>query len=125
MVFLRSRQYRSCAKHMTVLPSKLAKQDFQRILYHKNERRNGMSCYSEGEIAKVVLEIIKDNPGIRTSRLIDTARKKMRPDGEDLEILDNRNDDKFSQKVRNIKSHDTISSMVRTVGERNRQWFLK
>lgn len=84
-----------------------------------------MSCYSENEIANVVLGIIKDNPGIRTSELIDMARNEMRPNGEDLEILDNRNDDKFSQKVRNIKSHDTISAMVRTVGERNRQWFLK
>ena len=84
-----------------------------------------MSCYSENEIANVVLGIIKDNPGMRTSELIDMARKEMRPNGEDLEILDNRNDDKFSQKVRNIKSHDTISAMVRTVGERNRQWFLK
>ena len=71
-----------------------------------------MSCYSENEIANVVLGIIKDNPGMRTSELIDMARKEMRPSGEDLEILDNRNDDKFSQKVRNIKSHDTISAMV-------------
>lgn len=84
-----------------------------------------MSCYSENEIANVVLGIIKDNPGMRTSELIDMARKEMRPNGEDLEILDNRNDDKFSQKVRNIKSHDTISAMVRTVDERHRQWFLK
>ena len=84
-----------------------------------------MSCYSENEIANVVLGIIKDNPGMRTSELIDMARKEMRPNGEDLEILDNRNDDKFSQKVRNIKSHDTISAMVKTVGERDRQWFLK
>jgi len=27
---------------------------------------------------------------------------------QDLEILANRNDDKFSQKVRNLKSHDTL-----------------
>jgi hypothetical protein len=84
-----------------------------------------MSCYSENEIVDVVLEIIKNNPGIRTSALIDEARRIMRPDGEDLEILDNRNDDKFSQKVRNIKSHDTIASLVRTVGIRDRQWYLK
>ena len=43
----------------------------------------------------------------------------------DLEILDNRDDDKFSQKVRNIKSHDTIASLVYTVGQRDRQWYLK
>lgn len=84
-----------------------------------------MSCYSENEIVDVVLEIIRNNPGIRTSALIDEARRIMRPDGEDLEILDNRNDDKFSQKVRNIKSHDTIAALVTTVGVRDRQWYLK
>lgn len=84
-----------------------------------------MSCYSEDQIVLVVLEIIKDHPGIRTSELIDEARRIMKPSGEDLEILDNRNDDKFSQKVRNIKSHDTIESLVRTEGERNRRWYLK
>lgn len=84
-----------------------------------------MSCFSENEIAGVVLEIIKNNPGIRTSELIDKSRAQMKPDGEDLEILDNRNDDRFSQKVRNIKSHNTIATQVRTVGQRNRQWFLK
>ena len=84
-----------------------------------------MSCYSENQIAVVVLEIIKDNPGIRTSGLIAEARRRMRPDGEDLEILDNRDDDKFSQKVRNIKSHDNIASLVYKVGQRDSQWYLK
>jgi len=84
-----------------------------------------MSCYSENEIVDVVLEIIRNNPGIRTSELIAEARAQMNPSGEDLEILDDRNDDKFSQKVRNIKSHNTIAELVRTVGQRNRQWFLK
>ncbi|MBE6957199.1 MAG: hypothetical protein E7450_07080 [Ruminococcaceae bacterium] len=82
-----------------------------------------MSCYTENEIADVVLNIIREHPGIRTSALITEARARMHPDGEDLVILDNRNDDKFSQKVRNIKSHDTIAAQVRTVGERDRQWF--
>lgn len=49
-----------------------------------------MSCYSEDQIVTVVLEIIKLNPGIRTSELIDEARKIMKPSGEDLEILNNR-----------------------------------
>ena len=84
-----------------------------------------MSCYSENEIADVVLDIIRDYPGIHTSGLIEEARRRMQPTGEDLEILDNRNDDKFSQKVRNIKSHDKIAVLVETVGERNRQWYLK
>ena len=84
-----------------------------------------MSCYSEDQIVTVVLEIIKLNPGIRTSELIEEARKIMKPSGEDLEILNNRNDDKFSQKVRNIKSHDTIAAIVETRGNRNRRWYLK
>ena len=84
-----------------------------------------MSCYSEKEIADVVISIIEKQPGIRTSEMIDEARRIMKPSGEDLEILDNRNDDKFSQKVRNIKSHDSIADRVWTDGERNRRWYLK
>lgn len=83
-----------------------------------------MSCYSEDEIVKVVLKIIADNPGIRTSGLIEKARDIMKPSGEDLEILKNRSDDKFSQKVRNIKSHNTIIHLVKTSGEQNRRWYM-
>ena len=32
----------------------------------------------------------------------------MNPSGEDLQILDNRSDDKFSQKVRNLKAHNAF-----------------
>ena len=71
------------------------------------------------------MEIIKNNPGIRTSDLIGEARRIMQPSGDDLTILENRNDDKFSQKVRNIKSHDTIINETDTIGERNRQWYIK
>ena len=84
-----------------------------------------MSCYSEDEIVPVALDIIGKNPGIRTSDLIHEARAIMKPSGEDLEILHDRNDDKFSQKVRNIKSHDTIAHLVHTVGDWDRQWYLK
>ncbi len=83
-----------------------------------------MSCYSEAEIAEVVIDIIRNNPGIRTSEMISEARRIMEPSGEDLQILQDRNDDKFSQIVRNIKSHDTLTGMIRTVGEKNRQWYL-
>ena len=57
-----------------------------------------MSCYSEAEIAEVVIDIIRNNPGIRTSEMISEARRIMEPSGEDLQILQDRNDDKFSQK---------------------------
>ena len=55
-----------------------------------------MSCYSEAEIAEVVIDIIRNNPGIRTSEMISEARRIMEPSGEDLQILQDRNDDKFS-----------------------------
>lgn len=84
-----------------------------------------MSNYSETEIVNVALDIIRANPGIRTSELIYAARSIMKPSGQDLDILNNRNDDKFSQKVRNIKSHDTIQQLVRTTDEINRQWYIK
>ncbi len=34
----------------------------------------------------------------------------MKPSGEDLQILSGRSDDKFSQKVRNLKSHETFEA---------------
>ncbi|WP_181881903.1 hypothetical protein [Helicobacter sp. MIT 14-3879] len=49
----------------------------------------------------------------------------MNPDGEDLAILKDRNDDKFSQKVRNLKSHNTLQNKVITIGDTNRQWYSK
>lgn len=84
-----------------------------------------MSEFSEYEIVPVVVDIIARRPGIRTSELIAEARTIMHPTGEDLVILNDRIDDKFSQKVRNMKSHNTIADKVVTVGERNRQWYLK
>jgi len=82
-----------------------------------------MTNYTENQIAPVAYEIIRANPGIRTSSLIDRVREEMRPDGEDLEILAGRNDDKFSQKVRNLKSHNTFGNKIHTIGEHNRKWY--
>ena len=50
-----------------------------------------------------------NNDGIiTTSELIQKLREIMKPIGEDLEILAGRNDDKFSQKVRNLTAHRTF-----------------
>jgi hypothetical protein len=57
--------------------------------------------------------------------LIDAVRQQMRPDGEDCEILSDRNDDKFSQKVRNLKSHGSIAELVRTTDARDCRWYLR
>lgn len=45
---------------------------------------------------------------ITTSELIRKLRDIMKPVGEDLQILAGRNDDKFSQKVRNLIAHRTF-----------------
>ena len=84
-----------------------------------------MSCYTECEISIKALDVIKNRPGIRTSELIDELRRIMKPSGEDLKILDGRNDDKFSQKVRNLKSHNSIKAKVTNIGDNDRQWYLK
>ena len=84
-----------------------------------------MSFYTEREIGPVALEIIGNRPGIHTSELIDAVRQQMRPDGEDCEILSDRNDDKFSQKVRNLKSHGSIAELVRTTDARDCRWYLR
>jgi predicted HNH restriction endonuclease len=45
---------------------------------------------------------------ITTSELIQKLREIMKPADEDLKILAGRNDDKFSQKVRNLTAHKTF-----------------
>lgn len=49
-----------------------------------------------------------DAEGLTTADLQTILREILVPEGEDLEPLEGRNDDKFSQKVRNLKSHDRL-----------------
>lgn len=61
----------------------------------------------EADIAQDVIAIIESQPDrqISTTQLIEELRRRV-PLGEgDQAILANRNDDRFSQIVRNIKSH--------------------
>lgn len=54
----------------------------------------------------------KKNGEIETSDLINELEGHFQPDGQDNEVLDGRNDTKFTQKVRNLISHrDQPSSM--------------
>ncbi|MDX8530117.1 hypothetical protein RFM41_00010 [Mesorhizobium sp. VK25A] len=61
----------------------------------------------EADIGTAVLAIVDAQPGrqITTTRLIAELRDRIRLNAEDEEQLDGRNDDRFSQIVRNIKSH--------------------
>jgi predicted HNH restriction endonuclease len=45
---------------------------------------------------------------LSTTQLIRGLRDIVLPEGEDIELLEGRKDDKFSQKVRNLKSHSTL-----------------
>ena len=67
-----------------------------------------MGRISEPELVVPALRIIAINPGISTSNLIEKLVDELRPTGEDLEILKGRKDSKFSQKVRNLRSHKTL-----------------
>lgn len=61
---------------------------------------------AEAELFKPALKIISQYPhGTTTSELIRELIKEMKPKGEDMYILRNRNDVKFTQKVRNLISH--------------------
>lgn len=73
--------------------------------------------YSEKDLIipalKIINESSKDNGvGITISELIEKLREDLKPTGEDLTILQYRNDDKFSQKVRNLISHQTLSKYI-------------
>jgi hypothetical protein len=64
---------------------------------------------TETELILPSLYLMSLNGGtITTSELIEKLRAIMKPTGEDLEILRSRNDDKFSQKVRNLIAHRTF-----------------
>lgn len=64
---------------------------------------------TETELMLPALYLMKLNGGtITTSDLIKKLRDIMKPVGEDLQILSGRSDDKFSQKVRNLRAHGTF-----------------
>lgn len=68
---------------------------------------------SEKELLLPALKIIsKYENGISTTQLINELRREMEPSGEDLILNKNRKDDAFSQKVRNLISHKTITDYV-------------
>ena len=64
---------------------------------------------TETELILPSLYLMNLNGGtITTSELIQKLRDIMKPAGEDLKILSGRTDDKFSQKVRNLRAHNTF-----------------
>lgn len=65
--------------------------------------------YGESDlIIPALIFISSKNEGILTSDLIQHLEDVLKPEGNDLEIIANRNDTFFSQKVRNLISHRNL-----------------
>lgn len=62
---------------------------------------------SESELVQPLLVYLANQPNgfATTSDIISHLEDKFKPTGEDAEILTDRSDTKFSQKVRNLISH--------------------
>lgn len=64
---------------------------------------------TENELILPALHFIKANPtGVTTAELQTQLHEVFNPTGDDITLLSSRNDTKFSQKVRNLKSHNTL-----------------
>lgn len=68
-----------------------------------------MTTIREAELIVPALFLLADAPhGLNTTQLMTGLRALLHPTGDDLLPLENRNDDRFSQKVRNLTSHNTL-----------------
>lgn len=69
--------------------------------------------YSERDLVLPALKLISESQeGLNTTELKEKLRLTLKPCGHDLEILQGRNDDVFSQKVRNLICHKTLNRYV-------------
>ena len=64
---------------------------------------------SELVLPSLYLMTLNAQGSISTSELIQLLTQILKPKGVDAQILSNRSDTYFSQKVRNLKSHDTLT----------------
>lgn len=80
---------------------------------------------SERELVIPALNIMARFDGeISTSTLIQELRSILKPSDHDATILEGRNDDIFSQKVRNLRSHKTLEKPgLATYTSRGRQGY--
>lgn len=83
---------------------------------------------SENELILPALMLLADaEAGLTTTQLIAGLAELLHPSGPDLEILAGRSDTRFSQKVRNLTSHRTLSNLglaTRAFGGRNVPYII-
>lgn len=66
-------------------------------------------AYAESDLVIPALEALRESPaGLRTKDIIKILIERLEPTGRDSQILAGRRDTYFSQKVRNLKSHNTL-----------------
>lgn len=74
--------------------------------------KSGKSNYTESElILPVLMYLRKARTAKTTSSLITDMQDLLRPTGHDAQVIPGRQDTYFSQKVRNLKSHDSLERM--------------
>lgn len=74
-------------------------------------RKGTHGVYSESQLIIPALILLSENrSGLRTSKLIQKLEKLLKPKGHNAELISGRKDTYFSQKVRNLKSHNTLTS---------------
>lgn len=83
-----------------------------------------MSEYEEKEILPFAVEVVEKNPGITTTGLIAKVIDAMQPNGSDLTNNPSRSDSKISQKVRNLKSHDTLEGAGAVYNPNDGTWKM-
>lgn len=67
--------------------------------------------YSEPQlIIPALVLFFQTQSGLRTSHLIHQLEEMLKPKGHDAQIISGRGDTFFSQKVRNLKSHNTLTN---------------
>lgn len=90
-------------------------ESIESFIYPEKEKKDNKNHepIHERQLIDPALELIKKygNKGISTSELINELRLVLKPSGEDTKKLKGRSDDKFSQKVRNLKSHKKLDSL--------------
>lgn len=64
-----------------------------------------MSRFTESKIAVEAVKVVEEYGELTMGELIDILIERMQPSGHDMDIIANRNDTYFSQKVRNLRSH--------------------
>ena len=70
---------------------------------------NSRITESELVLPSLYLMTLNTQGSISTTELIQLLTQLLKPKGVDAQILSNRSDTYFSQKVRNLKSHDTLT----------------